>query len=279
MLELLNEDLGKYTTIKIGGTAKRMLIPETTAELVEIINEQSPKYFLGGGSNLLINNREFDLVINLRNFDNSISSLGDGMYVVGASVRLQSLIKRINNDGYGGIEYLCNVPGLIGGAIAMNAGTGKNEGKSISDYIQSIKVVKNGAMISLNKDEAHFEFRNSLFKGNSEYVIVSCVFYFPAMSHDESSIAREEKMRYYKTIQDPSYPNFGSVFFSYNGRIMNFVKKVGLGGKVHFSKKTTNWILNEKNGKYKDAIDTIKKVEFMHKITHKQCVREVVVWE
>ena len=63
MQVLINEDLKKYTTVRIGGVADKLYIPETTTELVELVRDYSPEYFIGGGSNLLINDRHFDIVV------------------------------------------------------------------------------------------------------------------------------------------------------------------------------------------------------------------------
>ena len=57
---ICNESLKKYTTIKIGGIAKRLYIPESTDELIELINKlnSSKLYIISGGSNLLINDEK-----------------------------------------------------------------------------------------------------------------------------------------------------------------------------------------------------------------------------
>jgi len=61
---------------------------------------------------------------------------------------------------------------------------------------------------------------------------------------------------------------------------MEIAKKMRLGNKkIHFSAKTANWIINEQQGTYNDAIKAIKRVEFLHKIFHEKCEREVIVWE
>lgn len=99
-----NESLKKYTTVKIGGIAKKIYFPENSSELIEVLNtmKDKKKYILGGGSNLLINDqKEFDEVISLKLMDSSIDNLGAGNYYIGASVSLQKLITQINNDGYG----------------------------------------------------------------------------------------------------------------------------------------------------------------------------------
>ena len=276
---LNNEDLSKHTTIRIGGIADKMLVPESTQELIDIINEHNPQYFIGGGSNLLINDRHFDLVVDLKSFNCTIENLGDGKYFVGASVYLTKFIKVINDDGYGGIEYLCNVPGCVGGAIAMNAGTGKAKNQAISDYVHYIEVIRDGKLIKMTRDECDFSYRDSLFKHNTNYIISAAIFQFPVMNQTESEEAKMEKIQYYRKHQDPSAPNFGSVFKLSSPKIMRLVKKCKVGNrKVHFSGKTSNWLLNEYHGSYEDAIKAIKKAELLHKIFGKKCVREVVVW-
>ena len=59
---------------------------------------------------------------------------------------------------------------------------------------------------------------------------------------------------------------------------MNYARKRRIGGKVHFSGKTPNWLLNE-GGSYNDAISAIRRVERIHKLLFRKCKREVVVWE
>ena len=278
MKELHNIDLSNYTTVRIGGIAKTFLIPENTSELLNLIQEKTPKYYIGGGSNLLINDREFELVVNLKEFDSTIINLGNGYYKVGASTKLPVLINIINKDGYGGIEYLCNVPGLVGGAIVMNAGSGKKTSKYISDYVKSVEVITNNRLVVMEKQECHFSHRNSIFRNNSNFIITSVLFEFVPKTKEESNEEKRKKMNYYLEKQDPSYPNFGSVFSQSSHRIMRFAKKLRIGNKVHFSKKTANWIINEGGG-YRDAINAIRKVELLHRIFKKKCDREVIVWE
>ena len=192
---LADADLAKLTTVKIGGTAKTLVIPESTEELIELIRKKTPVYYIGGGSNLLINDHEFEMVVDLRSFDTQITCLGEGRFRVGASLRLQKLINTINECGRGGIEYLYSVPGLVGGAVVMNAGRGAKQHQTLSDYIVSVDVVRNGEPITFSRKECAFGHRTSAFK-NSADVVTSVLFDFPEKSQEASSAAKNERMEY-----------------------------------------------------------------------------------
>ena len=280
MRELKEEPLNKYTTINIGGIADLFLIPENTSELLNIVSKYKPDHYIGGGSNLLIDDKKrFPLVVNLRDFDTSIEHKGNGVFKVGASARLQSFINEINNYGYGGIEYLYSVPGLVGGAVVMNAGRGRSYNKCISDYIDSVTVIKDNSLISVPKSQCRFEYRNSIFK-NSDYIITSVDFSFPRVIKEDADREKKERIELCRKVQDARCPNFGTVFLSADSMIMSIVKKIKLGGKkAHFSNKTPNWILNENNADFNDVINIIRKVEFAHKLVDKTCEREVIVWD
>lgn len=282
---LENESLKKYTTVKIGGIAKKLYFPENRTEFIEIIETMygKRKYILGGGSNLLINDqKEFDEVISLKRMDSSIENLGSGNYYIGASVSLQKLITQINNDGYGGIEYLFSVPALLGGAIAMNAGRGKAHKSSIVDYIKVVHVYdyEERKIKILNKDECKFSYRNSIFK-QEEMIVLGAVFDFPSVNIDDAKRKREDRIRYVKKLQDSSGYNFGSVFREYNKYIMQVIRllHVGYEDGISYSSKTSNWLINRRNGSYQQAINLIEKVVKIHRLLGMKIVREVIIWD
>ncbi|MBQ9182017.1 MAG: FAD-binding protein [Bacilli bacterium] len=283
MKVLKNENLAKYTTFKMGGIVEKLYFPENIEELfkISIDKPNTLNYLIGGGSNLIINDsKTFKEAICLRDFNNEIKKIDENKFYIGASVRLQQAIKEINKHNCGGIEYLFSVPGLIGGAIYMNAGRGKKHNKVISDYIIKVDYIENGEIHSLKKEECQFSYRNSIFQ-NKKCIIIGALFEFDKMSNYESKEKIKERIELCKKVQDMSAPNFGTVFCESNKYIMEFARRFGFGKSngVHFSKKTKNWMLNEKKGSYKQTINLINKIKKIHKLFRKKCRLEPKIWE
>ena len=274
-------DLKRYTTFKMGGIVEELMIPETIEEVKVLSNDpKNINYLIGGGSNLLINDsRMFEKVILLTKFNEEIK-YDNGYFIVGASVRLQKLIMQVNKKGYGGIEYLYSVPGTVGGAVYMNAGRGIKHNKSISDYICEVNYIENGEIKCLQKKDCEFGYRDSIFQ-HKKIIITSVKFKFKKMSPEEAKQGRDERLNLCKKVQDMSRPTFGTVFCEANPSIMNFIRIIGLGRKcgVHFSKKTKNWMLHEKDGSFKEAYKLICFVQKLHRIFGKKCKVEVKIWK
>ena len=165
----------------------------------------------------------------------------------------------------------------------MNAGTGKKESLSISDYIIKVKVFdrEKGTVCFFNKDECHFDHRLSTFKGCNRYIILEVHFIFKPQALEISQVLKNDKRAYSKYYHDYSAANFGSVFSTFNPMILKIAKRIGYGNKkgVHFSKKTLNWILKDNNGNYQAAKYIIDRIIKAHKVLHKKCKLEVIVWE
>lgn len=276
-----NESLKKYTTVRIGGIASKFYIPESVEELAVLLKEHGQMPIISGGSNLLINDeRTFDKVLFLGKVDTDIT-IKDGIVYAGASVRLQVLINTINENGFGGIEYLYSVPGMLGGAIYMNAGRGSDK-KCISDFLIDVRVMDyNGNVSVMTKEECKFKYRESIFM-ESDLIIVGASFKFPEQTLEESKRLIAERLETCKKYQDNAKPNFGSVFCAFNVKIMNFIKKhrkLFCNSKAHFSDKTTNWIINEGDGTFRDAMKCINKAKRIHKLFRKHIEVEVRIWE
>lgn len=276
---LQNESLGKYTTIRIGGVAENFIIPESKEELIEAIKKYPGSRILSAGSNLLINDKlTFSHIIYMKDADKSITHLGDGRFYVGASVRCAVLINEINRLGYGGIEEMISIPGFLGGLIYMNASIGKDE-IALSTYINKVYAVKDGVELELSHDECKFEHRSSIFQ-SGEYVIVGAELTFPEQNSAISEARKKARLVKCKENLDFSGHNFGSVFKTCDYKLMDRLRRLHIKcGNASLSDKTTNWILADKDAKFKDVYRVIQICILFHKVFLKKAEPEVCIWK
>jgi UDP-N-acetylmuramate dehydrogenase len=276
-----NVNLSSFTTLKIGGNAKNLYEPESVEEFIKLLESigEEKVYILGGGSNLLINDKKtFDRVICTKRMTSIFSDL-EGNVIVEAGTRNQKLINYLLEKGLGGIEYLSSVPGTIGGAICMNAGTGIATNKYIGDHVISVDVYSNGTIKTLSRKECEFGFRDSLIK-RENLVVLKVAFRFPKVDQTVSREIIKQHLESVRKYHDLEKPNVGSVFNKFNPFIINVARKLQLGFPkgVRFSKKTSDWIVNNGKGKYRQALFLINFIKFIHKILFLKVNTEIIIW-
>lgn len=278
----LNCSLADYTTLKLGGMCNKLYFPETKEELTELLSKEPDCKILSGGSNLLINDQSvFENVACLREYEKDNIVFQEDMVTVSSGVRLQKLITVINEKGLGGIEYLYSVPGLVGGAIYMNAGRGRGANKQISDYLISVDVLENGRIKTMTREQCGFDYRTSVFQGN-QAVILQARFRFDRINPEEGKRLQYERINICKTFQDNLYPNAGTTFCKSDPKVMGMFQKISNSKTkkgVHFSKKVPNWLQNRGDGTFREAKKLIERVQLVHKLLGKQCKLEYKVWE
>lgn len=280
---LLDEKLSKYSSFKMGGVASRMYFPTSESDLKQLFEENdfaNGMYIISGGSNILINDKKvFDKVINCSKLDKRIDNYGNGLYYVGASVRIQQFINYAMADWYGGIEYLYSLPAMLGGIVAMNAGRGKGWNQMISQHIYKVRIFSNGITRELTKEECQFTYRGSVFS-NDDSIILGAYIQLERLSSEVVKSRINQRMTDVKRYQDRSHPNLGSVFCECNAKIMNLFRRIGFGRTraAHFSKKTSNWLLNGGNATFSDTMFLIRCVMLCHRLVHRDCRLEVKVW-
>jgi UDP-N-acetylmuramate dehydrogenase len=134
--------LAPYTSWKIGGPADALAGVESGHELAEIMRlvrrRRLPWFVLGSGSNLLVGDGGIrGIVLRLGGEFARISfSEGDDASVVvraGSSASLALLTAQGATRGAVGVDALAGIPGSVGGALRMNAGTDREIGEFVRD--------------------------------------------------------------------------------------------------------------------------------------------------
>jgi UDP-N-acetylmuramate dehydrogenase len=72
--------------------------------------------------------------------------------------------------------YLASVPATVGGAIAMNAGRGKEWNKSIFDFLHEVTWVEDGAIRTAKADATCHTHRQTPFVGLHRKLIINGIF-------------------------------------------------------------------------------------------------------
>lgn len=243
-----NVDLSKKTTFHIGGIAKKYYIPESEEELINIAKKifeyEKKLHIIGGGSNLLINDKKvFPSVISFDKACNDMFLLKENQFYIGASVRIQQAIHYVNENGYGGFEELIGLPAMFGGIVYMNAGIGgeKKPLFAISDYIKNVRVydLENSVIVNLSNDECNFGYRKSIFQ-NDKYVILGATLELKPINIDIAIEKITRRKEYCKNNFEYGNGCFGTCFSKSNPKILKVVSVLysKFGNKeVLFSKK------------------------------------------
>lgn len=135
-------ELRDYTTLRVGGSAELWEVPDN-ASLAEA--QREPFLVLGGGSNLLVHDDGVaQRVIKLGRPFNTLGAFdGAADFWVGAATPVPGLVRRAQRAGLSGVEGLLGVPAVVGGAVAMNAGTRFGE---IGDALIEVELVVDGSV-------------------------------------------------------------------------------------------------------------------------------------
>jgi UDP-N-acetylmuramate dehydrogenase len=188
MVEIQENVLMKnYTTFRIGGPAKFFVEAGNEEELIEALNyaknNKLPFFILGGGSNLLVSDKGFDglvIKVNSRQFTIHGDELG-----ASAGVPLALVVNKSAENNLTGMEWAAGIPGTVGGAVRGNA---RAYGKNTGTVIESVRMldVNNMEISNFSNAQCEFSYWGSVFKKNSNLIILSVRFKLQSGNKKES---------------------------------------------------------------------------------------------
>lgn len=257
-----NVALSKYATYKIGGPARIFAEPQDQSELIKLIEYVQKSgitfFVLGSGSNLLFDDHGFEgVVIYLGPYRKSqITVLSEDDQSVLVRVPAQfskaQLLQIATQNNWAGLEFSAGIPGTLGGAVFMNAGT---KWGSYSDVIEQVDIFNfNQGIIRKSCSEMGFKYRGhgepSLGK---EAIVLSVDLKLRKISSDDGSSKNlvQEILAYRGDKQPLERPNCGSVFKNPVNSVKGagrLIEASGLKSKIRggamVSDKHANFILN-----------------------------------
>jgi len=263
--------MARLTTFRVGGPAEALYEASDPLALAQVLRflraEGIPYLPVGRGSNLLVGDGGLPGVAIL--LKKELASLygpvvsGGGLLWAGAGLPLSRLLVACGRKGWGGLEFLAGIPGSLGGAVVMNAGTGE---ESIGSQVRCVELVTpEGEVLRRERQALHFGYRSfelSLPHGKASWgwsaspgalVVITRVALGlrpEAPSRVKARLASNLKRR--KATQPLSYPSAGCVFKNppgdFAGRLLEAagLKGVAEGGAL-ISPKHANFIVNTGN--------------------------------
>jgi UDP-N-acetylmuramate dehydrogenase len=166
---LANEKLAPFTWLRVGGPAEVLFTPADTEDLAYFMKNLSadiPVTTIGLASNMIIRDGGIrGVVIRFSPKGFGQISVEEGHRIrAGAFAADRKVAMTAAEAGIGGLEFLFGIPGSVGGALRMNAGTRSNtnpeiEGETRERFIGAKAVTRAGEIVTLSADDMRFVYR------------------------------------------------------------------------------------------------------------------------
>lgn len=128
--------IAPFTWFRVGGPAEWLVRPADADDLVALLATEMPITVIGAASNLIIRDGGIPgIVVRLARGFADITLDEDGI-IAGAAALDVTVAEHAAAAGRIGLEFLCGIPGSIGGAVAMNAGAYGDEVKDVLDWAE-----------------------------------------------------------------------------------------------------------------------------------------------
>jgi UDP-N-acetylmuramate dehydrogenase len=174
-------ELSKYTSLRVGGPATKIVQVSTEAQIIAAIEEagDTPILIMGGGTNVLIADKGFDGTV-IRISNNSVQSEVDACsgatLTIGAGEDWDVFVQTTINSGFAGLETLSGIPGTVGAAPIQNIGA---YGHEVSEFITRVRTYDRELkeIYTFTNSQCEFTYRNSYFKAHpGRYVVLEVQF-------------------------------------------------------------------------------------------------------
>jgi UDP-N-acetylmuramate dehydrogenase len=168
-----NAPLKDVTWFRVGGPAEVLFRPADRDDLIAFLKNRPadvPVTVLGVASNLLVRDGGVPGVV-IRLLRGFVEMQAEGSDVLaGAGALDLNVAKTAQHAGIAGLEFLCGVPGTIGGALRMNAGA---YGTEIKDVLVAAEAVHagTGEVRTFGVDEIGYGYRHASLP--AEWVFLS----------------------------------------------------------------------------------------------------------
>ena len=276
--------LSELTSLGIGGTTDVLRIAkhESIPDLLRLLDgDHIPHKFLGGGSNLLVDDGELPWVVLQLVPPEPDVRLEGNLAHVDAAADLGRTVTSCAKHDLGGMEGLIGVPGTVGGALRMNAGA---YGMQIGSYVREVQLYRAATRTieTLRGHQISFEYRHTSFAADD--MMLAVILELPSKPYNEIlkgiRICNEKR----RSSQPLGQKSAGCIFKNppgaSAGRMIDELGLKGLSlGDARVSDRHANFFVNAGHASAKDMQALIASVrERVQKAYGVALENEVVVW-
>jgi UDP-N-acetylmuramate dehydrogenase len=187
----------------------------------------------------------------------------DKIAKVGAGVSLAYLSKMALSRELSGLEFSCNVPGVLGGAIINNASF---KGNCMADIVQDVTfLTRENKIERKSKSNLNFNYRECNLKGKP-VIILEATLLLKKGNKKEIEFKIKQNIEIRKTNQPLDKFSAGSIFKNpsgyYAGELAEKVGAKGLSrGRAQVSSRHANFIINNGEASAGDILYLIEEIE------------------
>ncbi|PYT65738.1 MAG: hypothetical protein DMG42_31465 [Acidobacteria bacterium] len=276
--------LSEWTSLGIGGTTDMLRITKHASipDLLGLLEaSRVPHRFLGGGSNLLVDDGELPWVVLQLVPPEPDVVLEGNLAHIDAAADLGRTVTFCAKHDLGGMEGLIGVPGTVGGALRMNAGA---YGMQIGTYVREVQLYRAAArkIETLRGHQISFEYRHTSFAADD--MMLAVILELPSKPYNEIlngiRICNEKR----RSSQPLGQKSAGCIFKNppgaSAGRMIDELGLKGLSiGDARVSERHANFFVNAGHASAKDMLALIGDVrERVRKAYGVALENEVVVW-
>lgn len=263
-------DMRQFTTLKVGGAADALLEPSSPEEVETLTawckKNQVPWLVIGRGSNLVVRDGGIrGVVLRVGRAMAGLHSQESKELVrlrVQAGCPVSRLLREAVRRGWDGLRFMTGIPGYLGGAVAMNAGTSEKGMDSVVEELECLD--PRSGVVTLSRQELNFNYRSLSLPHGSVILEVTL-----ALRPGDAKQVREAmriQMRKRKASQPLGKPSAGSIFKNPPGDFAGrLIEKAGLkglsrGGAV-VSERHANFILNMGEARASDVLGLMEEIQ------------------
>lgn len=271
-------EMAGLTSLGVGGPADAMVSVKNKDDLKDIVKwtaeNNAPFFVLGRGTNLLVSDAGVrGVVIRLKGVFKEVrmsQTVNESpMISAGAGAGLPRLCSFAIENGLEGLNWAVGIPGTVGGAILMNAGTHKG---CVADSISAVRLIDSRAEeFCLAAHQAAWSYRkmdHGLPGGKGRQPVIYKGL-FKAKKGDPAALKKEagELLKARKKSQPQGVKSAGSFFRNppkgpSAGELIDKagLKGVSVGG-AQVSKVHANFIVNRGNASAADILELMTRVQ------------------